>query len=94
LPAQLFSDNFETLTCRPRLAIKSADEAAAWAHWNLPAKNTLTAADAKIVEKQARLFTIGDARTADGTSDASTQLGLILNLSSFYQNNQNASISD
>jgi hypothetical protein len=42
----------------------------------LPAKNTLTAADAKIVEEQARLFTIGDARTADGTSDASTQLGL------------------
>jgi hypothetical protein len=94
LPAQLFNDNFETLTCRPRLAIKSADEAAAWAHRNLPAKNTLTAADAKIVEEQARLFTIGDARTADGTSDASTQLGLILNLASFCQNNQNASISD
>ena len=35
-------------------AIHSADEAAAWAHRNLPAKNTLTAADAKIVEEQFR----------------------------------------
>ena len=35
-------------------AINSADEAAAWAHRNLPAKNTLTAADAKIVEEQFR----------------------------------------
>src|ERR1700731_1170253 len=35
-------------------AINSADEAAAWAHRSLPAKNTLTAADAKIVEKQFR----------------------------------------
>src|SRR5207247_3269224 len=33
-------------------AINSADEAAAWAHRNLPAKNTLTAADAKIVEER------------------------------------------
>jgi hypothetical protein len=31
-------------------AIKSADEAAAWAQRNLSAKNTLTAADARIVE--------------------------------------------
>ena len=35
-------------------AINSADEAAAWAHRNLPAKNTLTAADAKIVEERFR----------------------------------------
>jgi hypothetical protein len=35
-------------------AIHSADEAAAWAHRNLPAKNTLTAADAKIVEERFR----------------------------------------
>ena len=43
-------------------AINSADEAAAWAHRNLPAKNTLTAADAKMVEErfQARLNTIRD----------------------------------
>ena len=44
-------------------AINSADEAAAWAHRNLPAKNTLTAADAKMVEErfQARLSTISDS---------------------------------
>ena len=35
-------------------AINSADEAAAWAHRTLPAKNTLTAADAKIVEERFR----------------------------------------
>ena len=42
-------------------AINSADEAAAWAHRNLPAKNTLAAADAKIVEERfrARLSAIG-----------------------------------
>jgi hypothetical protein len=42
-------------------AINSADEAAAWAHRNLPAKNTLTAADGKIVEERfrARLSAIG-----------------------------------
>ena len=42
-------------------AINSADEAAAWAHRNLPAKNTLTAADAKMVEERfrARLSAIG-----------------------------------
>jgi hypothetical protein len=53
-------------------AISSADEAAAWAYRNLPAKNTLTAADAKIVEErfQARLSTISNdlapAQTSDG----------------------------
>src|SRR6266699_3161230 len=54
-------------------AINSADEAAAWAHRNLPAKNTLTAADAKIVEErfQARLFTISDGGAPDGTNPAS-----------------------
>ena len=43
-------------------AIDSTDDAAAWAHRNLPSKNTLTAADAKMVEErfQARLSTIGD----------------------------------
>src|SRR5262245_45207528 len=34
--------------------INSAAAAAAWAHRNLPAKNTLTAADAKIVEERFR----------------------------------------
>src|SRR3954462_6256143 len=49
-------------------AINSADEAAAWAHRNLPAKNTLTAADAKIVEERfrARLSAIDPPH---GTSD-------------------------
>src|SRR4029079_14030885 len=43
-------------------AINSADEAATWARRNLPAKNTLTAADAKIVEErfQQRLSTFSD----------------------------------
>ena len=49
-------------------AINSEDEAAAWAHRNLPAKNTLTAADAKIVEErfQARLLKIRDGRDPGG----------------------------
>src|SRR6478672_11170942 len=44
-------------------AINSEDEAAAWAHRNLPAKNTLTATDAKIVEErfQARLSRIRES---------------------------------
>jgi hypothetical protein len=43
-------------------AIHSSDDAAAWAHRNLAAKNTLTAADAQNVEEgfRARLSTIGD----------------------------------
>ena len=49
-------------------AINSEDEAAAWAHRNMPAKNTLTAADAKIVEErfQARLGKIRDGRDPGG----------------------------
>jgi hypothetical protein len=52
-------------------AINSADEAAAWAHRNLPAKNTLTAADAKIVEEwfQARLSQINEEQTPGATPD-------------------------
>jgi hypothetical protein len=47
-------------------AINSADEAAAWAHRNLPAKNTLAAADAKVVEERfrARLSAIGVSEEA------------------------------
>jgi hypothetical protein len=43
-------------------AIHSTDDAAAWAHRNLAAKNSLTAAEVQIVEErfQARLSTIGD----------------------------------
>jgi hypothetical protein len=49
-------------------AINSADEAAAWAHRNMRAKNSLTTADAKIVEEQfqARLATIGDGEPSEG----------------------------
>src|SRR3984893_2094940 len=52
-------------------AIKSADEAAAWAQRNLPTKNTLTAAGARIVEEQfrARLSTVSDSHARDRTSD-------------------------
>jgi hypothetical protein len=46
--------------------ISSADEAATWAHRNLAAKNTLTGADAKIVEERfrARLAAIGASHGA------------------------------
>jgi hypothetical protein len=52
-------------------AINSADQAAAWAHRNMRAKNSLKAADAKIVEElfQARLSTIGDGQASEGASD-------------------------
>jgi hypothetical protein len=52
-------------------AINSADEAAAWAYRSLPAKNTLTTADAKIVEErfQARLSTISDGLEPAESSD-------------------------
>jgi len=51
------------------VAISSADEAAIWAQRNLPAKNTLTAIDAKIVEGwfQDRLSAISDGQGPDGT---------------------------
>ena len=56
-------------------AINSADEAAAWAHRNLPAKNTLTAADAKMVEERfrARLSAIGPPH---GTCDPPAEGGM------------------
>jgi hypothetical protein len=43
-------------------AINSADEAAAWAHRNLQAKNMLTGADARIVEERfkSRLLSLSD----------------------------------
>ena len=48
--------------------LQSADEAAAWAHRSLPAKNTLTAADAELVEAgfRARLAAFGDERSPNG----------------------------
>src|SRR3984893_12099217 len=59
LGEQLSASHRESLI-EQMAAIKSEDEAAAWAHRNLAAKNTLTAADAKIVEErfQARLSSI------------------------------------
>jgi hypothetical protein len=55
-------------------AINSEDEAAGWAHRNLPAKNTLTAADAKMVEErfQARLSTISNGVAPAEISDGLT----------------------
>jgi hypothetical protein len=55
-------------------AINSADEAAAWARRSLPAKNTLTAADAKIVEErfQARLSEIDQQLTTGASRDRAT----------------------
>ena len=55
-------------------AINSADEAAAWAHRNMPAKNKLAAADAKMVEErfQARLVQIQQQETANESSRAPT----------------------
>jgi hypothetical protein len=54
-------------------AINSEDEAAAWAHQNLPAKNTLTVADAKIVEErfQARLSSISGSGDPGGLCENS-----------------------
>jgi ERF superfamily len=54
-------------------AINSADEAAAWAQRSLPAKNTLTAADAKMVEQrfQARLSDISDTGDPGGPRERS-----------------------
>jgi hypothetical protein len=53
-------------------ALQSADEAASWAHRSLPAKNTLTAADAELVEAgfRARLAALGDERPAEGPRQA------------------------
>ena len=52
--------------------VNSADEAAAWAYRNLPAKNTLTADDAHILEEKfrVRLSAIGDQHVASGQSNA------------------------
>ena len=67
----------QSVTLRERLvaelsAINFPDDAAAWAHRNLPVKNSLTAGDAQIVEArfQARLATIGDGVSAEGMPNA------------------------
>jgi hypothetical protein len=53
-------------------ALQSADEAANWAHRSLPAKNTLTTADADLVEAgfRAKLAVFGDGRPAAGRREA------------------------
>jgi ERF superfamily len=60
------------------VAIGSADEAAVWAQRSLPAKNTLTAGDAKIVEErfQTRLSTISNGLAPDGTAPTGTPDGV------------------
>jgi hypothetical protein len=74
----------ESATLRERLvaelsAINSADDAATWAHRNLPVKNSLTAEDAQIVEAQfkARLSTISDGGTAEGPLNADPDKGVV-----------------
>jgi hypothetical protein len=61
------------------VGIGSADQAAVWAQRSLPAKNTLTAEDAKTVEErfQAKLFTIADGQATVGTIPAATPDGLV-----------------
>jgi hypothetical protein len=51
--------------------LQSADDAAAWAHLSLPAKNTLTTDDAQLVEAKfrAKLATLGEGRSGDGQGD-------------------------
>jgi ERF superfamily len=73
----------ESATLRERLVaelsvISSADDAAVWAVRNLPVKNTLTAADAKIVEErfQTRVSAISEGHASDGTTSAETLDGL------------------
>jgi ERF superfamily len=48
-------------------ALQSADKAASWAHRSLPAKNTLTAADAELVEAgfRTKLAALDDGELAD-----------------------------
>src|SRR5207249_4691550 len=74
LGAQLSASLRESLI-EQLATINSADEAAAWAHRNLPAKNTLTADDAKIVEErfQARLFQISDGQASEGSAARRTR---------------------
>ena len=52
--------------------LKSADEAADWVHKNLPAKNTLTPADAETVEAsfRERLATIEGGQSGSSVSEA------------------------
>src|SRR5262249_1541845 len=78
LGAQLSASLRESLI-QQMAAINSADEAAAWAQRRLPAKNTLTAADAKMVDEQfaARLCAISPPyATLDRSARMWTPAGL------------------
>src|SRR6187431_3363686 len=74
-PAILIPDQSAAL--RERLlaelgVLQSADEAASWAQRSLPAKNTLTASDARLVEASfgAKVVAFGDQEPADRQPDA------------------------
>ena len=70
LGAQLSASLRESLI-EQLAAINSADAAALWAQRHMPAKNTLTAEDAKMVEERfkAKLSTMSDSPHSDGPSD-------------------------
>lgn len=57
--------------------IQSTDEAAGWAHRSLPAKNTLTAVDAQLVEAsfRAKVAGFGDVQASDGLPEAAQSPG-------------------
>ena len=67
--------------------INSADEAATWAHRNLPAKNTLIATEAQLVEDrfQIRLATISDPQ------DVSSRSNVVLSQNTTTEIGSNAS---
>jgi hypothetical protein len=76
-PAKPVLEADQSAALRDRLvaevdALQSADEAAGWAHRSLPAKNTLTAADAEVVESgfRAKLAAFGDGQPGDGLREA------------------------
>jgi ERF superfamily len=70
LGVQLSASLRESLT-EQLATINSADEAALWAQRHMPAKNTLTAADAKMLEERfkAKLSTMSDSPHPDGPSE-------------------------
>ena len=60
-------------------SINSEDEAALWAQQHMPAKNTLTAADAKMVEERfkARLSSLSDSPYPEGSPVTGTPADLL-----------------
>jgi hypothetical protein len=76
-PAKPILATDQSVVLRDRLvaeldALQSADEAANWAHRSLPAKNTLTTADAELVEAgfRLRLAAFSHDRPGDGLREA------------------------